>query len=119
MALGPLRSCQQSALRAQRTDNDFAAVLCDDTPRRVLFLALGTVEAVVDAVGDGSVSEDGGKAALACLDDALVLPTSGILHPANLAVPLTLFDLCQGPGHDFAFFTGAEPRTQTCPATFR
>jgi hypothetical protein len=39
---------------------------------------LGTVEAVVDAVGDSPVTEDGGKAALAGLDDALVLPTSGM-----------------------------------------
>jgi hypothetical protein len=27
-----------------------------------------------------------------------------VLHPADLAVPLTLFDLCQGPRDDFAFF---------------
>jgi hypothetical protein len=42
---------------------------------------------------------------LAGLVDALVLPTSGMSStPADPAVPVTLFDLCQGPRDDFAFF---------------
>ncbi|HEX8810546.1 MAG TPA: hypothetical protein VF742_01015 [Terracidiphilus sp.] len=42
------------------------------------------MEAVADALGDGSVSEDGGKAALAGPDDALVPPNSGMFFTRQM-----------------------------------
>ena len=32
-----------------------------------------------------------------------------VLYPADLAVPVTLFDLCHGPRDDFAFFPVQNP----------